>query len=286
MKIIINLLFCCISYTLIGQSSFEQLILDYEPIQKETVSKKDFDFGKMIIRETKSAVKADENGFNIGDYWNVCTAFIALDESEVLQSLAFEKCLETDGVCDYLHWFNEDSGIYKKFTPRYQLALKNCPSEGESAVPFDLKSYCKKYQVDQKMVKTIIEIRDRDAHYRKSDYNNNVKAQRKLDEVNQKIINNLYKEKGAYLGQSLVGPKFESVMWAVIQHSNIEMMEQYLPVIAKAVEKGEIHVTPLKMLIDRIYGITEGFQIFGSQLGIEIGPESTCESIRKRYGIN
>lgn len=43
---------------------------------------------------------------------------------------------------------------------------------------------------------------------------------------------------GVCLGRSLVGKEYETVMGAVIQHAEPEMMERYLPVVHRAVESG------------------------------------------------
>jgi hypothetical protein len=102
------------------------------------------------------------------------------------------------------------------------------------------------------------------------------------------MIDALYKKYETYIGRSLVGKKFENVMWAVIQHSNIDMMERYLPVIKKAVTDKEIEVGPLKMLIDRFYGLKYGYQIFGSQgegFGFKLADEKTKNEIKIMYGI-
>lgn len=74
-------------------------------------------------------------------------------------------------------------------------------------------------------------------------------------------------------------------MFIVIQHSNLKMMERYLPVIQKAVKGKEVDVLALKYLIDRYYGATYGYQIFGSQNGIEIADEKTRKEIERKYGI-
>ena len=76
-------------------------------------------------------------------------------------------------------------------------------------------------------------------------------------------------------------------MWAVIQHSNLDMMERYLPIIQNAVKENELHLTTFKMLIDRIY--TKPSMIinfFGSQQGIKIADEKIIKEIKEKYGID
>ncbi|WP_312406369.1 hypothetical protein [Brevundimonas sp.] len=59
-------------------------------------------------------------------------------------------------------------------------------------------------------------------------------------------------------------------MWAVIQHSDLEMMEEYLPVVQQAVADAQLEATPLKMLIDRVHAIRHGTHVFGSQVGVPL----------------
>ena len=76
-------------------------------------------------------------------------------------------------------------------------------------------------------------------------------------------------------------------MWAVIQHSNPELMAEYLPIIQDAVKEKELDETPFKMLIDRYYGLKYGYQIFGSQsgFGFKLADEETRIKIEKKYQI-
>ena len=74
-------------------------------------------------------------------------------------------------------------------------------------------------------------------------------------------------------------------MFFVIQHSNVEMMERYLPIVQKAVRQNELQETPLKMLIDRIYGAKKGYQIFGNQEFVDLSDKKTRIEISKKYGI-
>ena len=78
-------------------------------------------------------------------------------------------------------------------------------------------------------------------------------------------------------------------MWSVIQHSPLEDMERYLPIVANAVKKEDLPKAPLKMLIDRIHQLRFGYQIFGSQIinseeGVEIAPDGIREMVKRKYG--
>ena len=111
----------------------------------------------------------------------------------------------------------------------------------------------------------------------------------KLIEVshqNIKVIDSIYQNHNKYIGRSVVGGKFASVMWLMIQHSDIETMKRYLPVILDAVKKEELKPTPARMLVDRIYGVEYGYQIYGSQPGVKIAPENIRQETMDKLGIH
>jgi len=107
------------------------------------------------------------------------------------------------------------------------------------------------------------------------------------DLKNQKPIDSLYNIHKTHLGSSLVGEKYKSIMWLVIQHSNVKMMEKYLPIIHQAVQNNELGEGPLKMLIGRFYGLKYGYQIFGSQSGFNFKDDdkATSDAIKKKYNL-
>lgn len=107
-----------------------------------------------------------------------------------------------------------------------------------------------------------------------------------IDRDNERLIDSLYRQHETYLGRSLVGQRYQTAMWLVIQHSRPETMERYLPVIAAAVQNGELPETPLRMLIDRTTTIRTGKQVFGSQVGVDLLPETDRLKIMRQYGIS
>lgn len=76
-------------------------------------------------------------------------------------------------------------------------------------------------------------------------------------------------------------------MWTVIQHSNTEMMEEYLPIIQNAVNEKGLDEGALKMTIDRYYGLKYGFHVFGSKtgFGLELADDKMKKEIELKYGI-
>lgn len=140
---------------------------------------------------------------------------------------------------------------------------------------------------DSSLVSLIISVAESDVKYRRGSIPNWYAKQKPLDAKNQSIIDSLYEVHQTYVGRSLVGDKYEYVMWSVIQHSNLETMEKYLPVLAKAVKEEELGLIPFKMLLDRYHGLKFGYQIYGTQRGFDFGraDEETKQEIERKYGI-
>lgn len=75
-----------------------------------------------------------------------------------------------------------------------------------------------------------------------------------------KILN----EQG-WLGKSRVGNKANQAIWLVIQHAELEIQEEYLPLLKKSVEIGESEGWHLAFLEDRILMRKGESQIYGTQ---------------------
>ncbi len=109
--------------------------------------------------------------------------------------------------------------------------------------------------------------------------------QRPLDIKNQMLIDSLFNKHNTYIGKSVVGEKNQSVMWIVIQHSDINRMERYLPYIKESVRSNELPVANLKMLIDRIYAVRYKVQIFGTQSNVTMADKKMIYAVMEEYGI-
>ena len=102
---------------------------------------------------------------------------------------------------------------------------------------------------------------------------------------NQQAIGVLFAKYKRSIGRFLVGKEYESVMWAVIQHSDLAMMQKFLPTLQVAVTEKEIDVVPFEMLIDRIYTIKTKQQIFGSQGGYPLADEKARAAVKLEFGL-
>lgn len=264
--------------------NFDQKILSYEPTKKNGVSEKDFNNGLFKLNETKTAVNNNPENLTYADYWNITMAFVNLDESNKNIDIAFRKAIELNSkdICTIIKAFG-NSQLDIRIPDTFYPFVNNC-SDKKNSENFDIESYVKKNQLNKDLVVLINQIHLNDIKFR-FDKPVDWTKQKPLDINNQKLIDSLFTKHNKYIGKSLVGNKFKTTMWAIIQHSNIEMMEKYLPIIQEAVEHKEIDVVPFKMLIDRIYTRKENYQIFGSQVGVEQANEKIRQEVIKKYKL-
>lgn len=261
--------------------NFDVQILKYEPVKNE-FNKKTYEDGLRFLDETKKRIIKNK-GLDISDYWNILTVFNNMKESNENIDIAFEKFSNNKNSCEYLISFEELFNKYSKYL-EYKMAnrLTSCKNSNQTKniETFNIKEYSTKSHLDENLVQLIREIGIDD----QKDRNNN-KLQKQLDIRNQVKIDSLYKDYQTYLGKSLVGNEFKSVMWQVIQHSNLNYMEKYLPIVISAVKNNELGESALKYLIDRIYSEKHNYQIFGSQENIKIADEKTRKEIKLKYGM-
>lgn len=118
----------------------------------------------------------------------------------------------------------------------------------------------------------------------------------KIDSTNLAQIESIVKRYG-YPGKALVGEPANSTVFYVIQHS--EKINDYLPLIRKATECGDISYSSLAMMEDRSLMYLGLEQIYGTQIKGKLNkngewtyflwPLKNADSIniwRKRAGIN
>lgn len=86
---------------------------------------------------------------------------------------------------------------------------------------------------------------------------------RKIDSINLIKVESIIKVHG-YPGKALVGEPASKAVFYVIQHS--DKIDQYLPLIRKVAEEGEISKTSLAMMEDRNLMVKGLEQIYGTQI--------------------
>jgi len=273
--------------------TFDTDIFKFVPFKREGVTDQAYNLAITILDNTKSATKGDPKNLTFSDFWNITSAFIQLKEPSKNIEITFKKAIALDAkaICSYIQMTGSASKLEKAIPETFLPFYANClESSGNQSSKPDVKQYALDNNLDVKLVCLMSSIGADDQKFRVLTPVNWDK-QHPLDIKNRHLIDSLYAVYKTYIGKTLVGKDYESVMWAIIQHSpssstDTYMMEKYLPEVSKAVEQNELAITPLKMLIDRIYTIKYHYQIFGSQTGVPVADEKTKSEIRKKYNID
>lgn len=121
------------------------------------------------------------------------------------------------------------------------------------------------YEEDQGLRNQISEVEDK--YGRQSE---EMKAHwaliQKKDSINLIKVQKILDEHG-WLGSDIVGVQGNMTLFLVIQHSDLEIQEKYLPMMREAVEKGNAKARNLALLEDRVALRQGKRQIYGSQIG-------------------
>ena len=88
----------------------------------------------------------------------------------------------------------------------------------------------------------------------------------RVDSINLIKVKRILDERG-WLGSDVLGDEGNMTLFLVIQHSDLEIQENYLPLLQKAVLEGNTPPHFLALLQDRIEIRNDRPQIYGSQVG-------------------
>jgi hypothetical protein len=91
---------------------------------------------------------------------------------------------------------------------------------------------------------------------------------KKIDSINLYKIEKIIEEYG-WPDKNEVGTQGSTTVFLVIQHADSATQVKYLPVLRKAVEEGKADNHQLATLEDRIAIMQHGYQVYGTQLGID-----------------
>ena len=93
-----------------------------------------------------------------------------------------------------------------------------------------------------------------------------IRIMMEYDSIHLVKIKSILEERG-WLGPDIVGNQGNQTLWLVIQHSNPDTQQEFLPMLREAVKDGNAHPQQLAYLEDRV-AIGKGEkQMYGTQLG-------------------
>lgn len=121
------------------------------------------------------------------------------------------------------------------------------------------------YQEDQKYRLQINEIEEKYG-WESDEMKAHWKIINEKDSINLITVKQILDKRG-WLGADVIGNQGNSTLFLVIQHSDIETQEKYLPLMREAVSKGNARASSLALLEDRVALRKGEKQIYGSQVG-------------------
>lgn len=87
------------------------------------------------------------------------------------------------------------------------------------------------------------------------------------DSIDLGIVTHILDTYG-WVGTDSIGPEGSTTLWTVIQHSDLDVQQKYLPLMRTAVQQGRAHANELAYLEDRV-ALEEGRkQSYGTQFQI------------------
>jgi hypothetical protein len=120
------------------------------------------------------------------------------------------------------------------------------------------------YQEDQKYRQKLSDI-EKQYGWKSDEIQNQWKIINEKDSINLIKIKKILDEQG-WLGADIIGKQGNLTLFLVIQHSDNETREKYLPMIREAAKNGNIHPYNLAMLEDRVALGKGEKQIYGTQV--------------------
>ncbi len=239
-----------------------------------------------MLQNSYAQAKNAKNGIVAIDYWNIATAYLIMGQSKdtINNLLIKSRAIDESKFCKLaLLYHKKNNGIvntnfHKTLGGSYQELVKGCEAISETKETKQTSEV--KLGLNEKLISELKEIAKLD----QTDRFNPV-IQEPIDQSNIKRMEAII-EKYGYPGRKLVGEEFESIAWIVIQHAELPYQEKYLPLIHKAVIEEQLTEVPLKMLIDRIYWKKTGFQIFGSQVGVDFANDKVIAEVKAKYSLD
>jgi hypothetical protein len=118
----------------------------------------------------------------------------------------------------------------------------------------------------------LLAMREADQRHRGLKAGIDLSNQEGADEKNLRMLERIISELG-WPERTSVGDKAASAAFLVLQHSDLGFQKKYLPLVRAAALKGEMSLSSLALLEDRVRVSDGGKQLFGSQLTTNLAGE-------------
>lgn len=234
-----------------------------EYIQKADSCYKGKDYKSSVTYYEKAFKLEHKNSTQL--YNGACSAARSLETKKAFEWLN----LAIDNGYENLYHLKKDNDLtilhpekeWQKIITKLQKKLNNMEANYDKPLQEELLSI---FEEDQNIRKVFMTIY-KSPNYDKKKIDSIGKIINYKDSLNLIKISKILDEKG-WIGENVVGSQANQTLFLVIQHSDLETQQKYLPMMRDAVKKRNAKASSLALLEDRI-ALREGRkQIYGSQL--------------------
>ncbi len=281
MKYLLLLLFCIASFIALGQTK-EYFLL----VKKADSLYKLKDFASSASAYTLAFKANNWKGFS-DDRYNAACSWALTNNADSSFFQLYRIATKAD-YSDYDHIISDKDLISlhedKRWLPLLELIKANKKKE--------------EINYNKPLIQALDSIFDSDQKYRKM-----LKGVEKQFGLNSKQMDSLWKiievqdsvnllkvtsilDKYGWLGPDVIGWQGGTTLFLVIQHSNLQVQEKYLPVMREAVRVGNMDAASLALLEDRIALGQGKKQIYGSQIQKNEKGEGSIAPIEDEINVN
>jgi hypothetical protein len=254
---------------------FAQSTNCFIPKQSANISDQQYQILVRSIQKRCITIQTDTNKANLANaYFNLATYYakLGIDKSMIFSNVSAAFAADTLIACKLANAFNQ-SNDYRPYyiasdSVTWTNICNNCviyrakqPKRIYKNINLDLVKQLDSIKKDDQTIRLLVDNLSPDSEQYKLLW----QEQPSLDKSNLVKIEAIIQQYG-YPGRSLVGDSLYNVAFLVIQHSNLQTAEKYLPVLKKAVQTKDFDKGSLKLLVDRVHTAKYNLQLWGTQL--------------------
>jgi hypothetical protein len=258
------------SLILFGSTSFAQQFVPDAAYRKQTVVALQHyinnEFRAAALSYDSAFSKAGGKALAMDRFYAAFSWAMADDKQKAMAYL--DKAIREEKFSDVTKFINESEFMKVKDHPNWnhllELVKKN-KEEKEAHLDKDLirklDSIYENDQADHLKADSIQRKFGRDSKQMQEHW----KIISHKDSLNLTVVKEILDKRG-WLGSDVVGEKGNTTLFLVIQHGDPASQEKYLPMLRKAVQKGDATASQLALLEDRTRMNKGEKQLYGSQL--------------------
>jgi hypothetical protein len=244
------------------------------PKQSANISAQQYQILIRSIQKRCITIQTDTNKANLANaYFNLATYYakLGVDKSMIFSNVSAAFAADTLIACKLANVFNQ-SNDYRPYyiasdSVTWTNICNNCviyrakqPKRVYKNINPALAKQLDSIQTDDQTIRLLVDKLSPDSEQYKLLW----QEQRRLDHINLAKVETIIQQYG-YPGNNLVGDSLSSVAFLVIQHSNLQTLEKYLPTFKNAVKTKDLDKSVLYLVVDRVHTAKYNLQLWGTQ---------------------